>query len=171
MHGLNGNPYSYWQHDDVIWKDGTPPESFWPAWLGADLPDIAVWSLGYDAAVSAWIVRAMPLVDRATEALATMHVEGIGERPIVFVTPSMGGLLVKQLLQHSRNYGQSHWATKWKQTRGVVFISTPHSGADSASWVDRLGHVFRANAPIEDLRAHDPRLRSLNTWFREHVVK
>ena len=43
VHGLNGNPGKYWSHNDE-------PTKFWPAWMGEDLPDVGVWSLGYENA-------------------------------------------------------------------------------------------------------------------------
>src|SRR3954447_21052355 len=73
VHGLNGNPRQYWFPADE-------PDKFWPAWLGEDLPDVGVWSLGYENAAlkpnASWLARrflqagfAMPLADRADDVL------------------------------------------------------------------------------------------------------
>jgi hypothetical protein len=51
-------------------------------------------------------------------------------------------------------------------TRGIVFLSTPHSGSDIASWLKYIGTLLRLNTSVKELQAHDPRLRELNTWFR-----
>ncbi len=111
----------------------------------------------------------MPLADRATNVLALLETEGLGERPIVFVTHSMGGLLTKQLLRHARDFGDPNWVKVAGQTRGIVFLSTPHSGSDIAGWVKHIGLVLRSTVSVDELRAHDPRLRELNTWFRNNV--
>jgi pimeloyl-ACP methyl ester carboxylesterase len=111
----------------------------------------------------------MPLVDRATNTLALLDTESLGERPLVFVAHSLGGLLVKQMLRHGRDIGEPRWRTIVGNTRGVVFVSTPHSGSDVADWVSLLGSVLRKTTLVDELKAHDPRLRELNLWFRNNL--
>ncbi len=162
VHGLDGDARS-------AWRPAGSQGPTWPEWLGQDLPDAGVWLLGYEVPSSAWRGHTMPLVDRATNALALMDTEGLGDRPIAFVTHSMGGLLVKQLLRHGRDYGDQNWRRIADATRGIVFLSTPHSGSDIAGWVKHLGLVMRSTVSVEELRAHDPRLRELNLWFRNNL--
>lgn len=164
VHGLDGDAVKTWHHKES-------PDLFWPAWLGEDLGNVAVWSLNYDAASLAWKGTAMPLTDRATYALAAMEADGIGSRPVVFVTHSLGGLLVKQMLRHANDYGQPAWKELSDHTRGVVFLATPHSGSDIASWLRYVSIVLKANVTVEDLRAHDPALRNLNLWFRTNASR
>src|SRR5580765_3900288 len=78
-------------------------------WLGADLADVGVWSLGYEAASLAWKGSAMPLIDRATNILDLLTSHGIGARPIVFIAHSLGALLAKQLLRQARDYNNIAW--------------------------------------------------------------
>jgi hypothetical protein len=162
VHGLGGNPRAYWM------ADRNKPETFWPAWIGADVAGVGVWSLGYDAAQFAWQGSAMPLFDRAKNALALLDADRIGDRPIVFITHSMGGLLVKQMIQHGLTLGDSRWKAITNQTRGVCFIATPHSGADLANYVKFLAK-FLATIAVEDLKANAPQLRGLNEWYRNHA--
>jgi pimeloyl-ACP methyl ester carboxylesterase len=162
VHGLGGNPREYWM------ADTNRPETFWPAWIGEDVPNAGVWSLGYDAAKFAWQGTAMPLFDRAKNALALLDADEIGGRPIVFITHSMGGLLVKQMIQHGLTLGDPRWRAITDQTRGVCFIATPHSGADLANYVKFLAK-FLATIAVEDLKANDPQLRGLNEWYRNHA--
>jgi len=162
VHGLDGNATSTWRHQDK-------PEAFWPQWLGEDLPQVGVWSLEYDAASIAWKGSAMPLADRATNVLALMEAHGLGKRPLVFVAHSLGGLLVKQMLRHAMELGQAQWQGIARQTRGIVFLATPHSGSNIANWLQYLSMVLRTNATIQDLKAHDPQLRHLNLWFRNNI--
>jgi hypothetical protein len=83
VHGLNGDPRDYWGG----------PGSHWPTWLGEDLPDVGIWSLGYENAALkprrfslAHLVLqrgfAMPLLDRAKNAPLLRY------RPITCVVPS-----------------------------------------------------------------------------------
>lgn len=81
----------------------------------------------------------------------------------------MGGLLAKQLLRHGRDFGDPNWGRIARNTRGIVFLSTPHSGSDIAGWVKHLGLVLRSTVSVDELQAHDPRLRELNIWFRNNL--
>ena len=162
VHGLDGDARTTWQPAER-------PGLAWPDWLGQDLPDVGVWLLGYEVASSAWKGRSMPLADRATNVLGLLDIDGLGERPLVFVTHSLGGLLVKQVLRHACDYGDVRWRSVAEGTRGVVFLSTPHSGADIANWVKYLGFVLHNTVSVKELEAHDPRLRELNIWYRNKV--
>jgi hypothetical protein len=162
VHGLGGNPREYWM------ADKSKPDTFWPAWIGQDVPDVGVWSLGYDAAKFAWQGSAMPLADRAKNGLALMDADGIGNRPIVFITHSMGGLVVKQMIRHGLDLGDARWEAIARRTKGVCFIATPHSGADLANFIKFLAS-FLTTVAVEDLRANDSRLRELNEWYRFHA--
>src|SRR4051812_47762079 len=62
VHGLGGDPHTTWRH-------GLDEEGFWPKWLAADVPTLAIYSLGYEAAVSRWRGAAMHLPDRAKNVL------------------------------------------------------------------------------------------------------
>jgi pimeloyl-ACP methyl ester carboxylesterase len=171
VHGLNGNPREYWQ------SDKGNPATFWPAWLAADLPTVDVWSLGYDAAPSAWLGGAMPLPFRADNALDRLKNKGLGRRPLVFIAHSMGGLVVKQMLHNALASAGREWRPIAEKTAGVCFIATPHTGAAVSGWLHYLravlGEHFKAlgrpTPAIEDLKAHSPALMELNTWFRHHA--
>jgi hypothetical protein len=164
VHGLGGNPRAYWMANE------DKPETFWPAWIGEDVPGVGVWSLGYDAAKFTWQGSAMPLANRAEHALALLDTDGIGERPIVFITHSLGGLLVKQMIRHGLSYGDPRWQAIADQTRGVCFIATPHSGSDIANFVKFLTR-FLSTVAVTDLKANDPRLLELNKWYRNHAFQ
>ena len=49
---------------------------------------------------------------------------GVGDRPTVFVCYSMGGLVLKKILQTIPSLQKS--------TKGVVFLATPHHGSPTA---------------------------------------
>jgi predicted alpha/beta hydrolase family esterase len=162
VHGLDGDPRTTWQ---VKNDSGT----YWPKWLGEDLPNIGIWSLGFEAASSDWNGTTMAVVDRATNLLAQLQSAGLGDRPIVFVAHSLGGLVVKQMLRHGQDYGNSGWKRIATNTVGVVFLATPHAGSSLATIV-KFFRLYRSSASVNDLSANDPHLRDLNIWYRNNVV-
>ena len=111
-------------------------QGFWPSWIGSDFANVGVWTLGYRADVSAWTSESMPLADRGTAILETLANEGIGERPVVFITHSMGGILAKQILRHATSFGVKRWEAIARNTRGIAFLATPHAGADLAGFAE-----------------------------------
>jgi hypothetical protein len=162
VHGLDGDARTTWRPKDM-------PEAFWPAWLGEDFPAVGVWSLNYAVSSSAWKGHSMPLVDRAKNTLDLLELDQIGRRPVAFVCHSLGGLLVKQMLRLARDSLDPTWRGIVDQTALIVFLSTPHSGADIASWMQYLGKLLRTTVSIEELEAHHPQLRDLNDWYRDNV--
>jgi len=163
IHGLGGNARSTW-HPKGMQDD----DEFWPVWLGSDRPELGIWSLGYEVEPFAWKGSTMPLVDRATHTLALMETDDIGKRPVLFITHSMGGLLIKQMLRHAHDFGSQEWKTIVEQTRGIVFLSTPHSGADIANWVRHIRKLVQLTVSVEELEANHPRLRELNQLYRNN---
>jgi pimeloyl-ACP methyl ester carboxylesterase len=158
VHGLGGGSHSTWACADVA-------QGFWPSWIGEDFTNVGVWTLGYRADVSAWTSESMPLADRGTGILETLSNEGIGERPLIFITHSMGGILVKQILRHATSFGVKRWESIARQTRGIAFLATPHAGADMAGFAEFARLLLRTNEQVGELRAHHPRLRELHAWF------
>ncbi|MCB1958290.1 MAG: hypothetical protein KDG55_21645, partial [Rhodocyclaceae bacterium] len=160
VHGLGGDAFTTWMADPECM------ETFWPAWLGVDRPRLGIWTLGYAANASGWKAESMALADRGTQVLDQMETEGLGERPLVFVTHSLGGIVAKQVLRHAVSFGVPRWRRIAEQTRGIAFIATPHSGANLASFAEFASAVFRTNEQVKELASHDARLRELHTWFR-----
>lgn len=159
VHGLDGDATTTWHPKD-------DPNAFWPKWLGAEFPTVGIWSLGYAVSASAWRGSTMPLFDRAINTLDKLELEGIGSRPAIFICHSLGGLLVKQMLRCAQDFGNAEYRKVAEQTKAIVFLSTPHTGADMASWLQHIGTLLRTTVSVEELQAQHPRLRELNTWYR-----
>jgi hypothetical protein len=159
LHGLGGDLRNTWTN-----KAG----GFWPQWLADDNPQLNVWSVGYEAAASGWKGTAMPLFDRAHHVLAELQAGGLGHRPICFVTHSLGGLLIKQMLRNADSLA-SEFRPFSEATRGIVFLGTPHTGSDIASLVRYLNRLLRLTNATKELVALAPALLELNTWYRENV--
>ncbi len=164
VHGLGGDPYKTWQYYDR-------PDSFWPSWLAQDIPLLNIWTVGYEAAPSAWLGTAMPLSDRARNILDLLRLEGIGTRPLAFICHSLGGLVVKQMLRTADDATTPEASQFLQNTSALVFLATPHTGSLLANYLSKLSVIFRVSASIRDLEAYSAPLRDLNLWFRQKVAK
>ena len=176
VHGLGGDAFATWRH-------GKDDSTSWPHWIGHQFPDVGVWSLGYAASATKW-TRAlaflsahqrdagygMALPDRALQVLDLMVQQGLGQRPLLFICHSLGGLVAKQILRTSSDADDARLKTVFANTRAVLFLATPHAGTDLASLADSFRTVFGATVTIEGLRAHDAHLRELFNWYRNHAA-
>jgi hypothetical protein len=113
-------------------------------------------------------------------ALYTAHVgddgqQSGGSRPVVFVTHSMGGILVKKMLLQSKANTEGSTLLGQRRplaecTKGVVFLAVPHFGSDLARGArsEAVRSLLRTHPAIQDLCAsHDRRLENLNDSFAE----
>lgn len=163
FHGLGGRPHNTWQ-------SSTEPNVCWLRWLAEDIEGLAVWTVGYYAAVSRWRGSAMHLTDRATNLLERILVEPrIRTGEITLIGHSLGGLVIKQLLRTAESLARNREdaANFIRRVRRVAFLATPHSGAGLASWGDLFRIVIRPSAATACLVRNDPNLRDLNQWYRE----
>ncbi|RCJ42490.1 hypothetical protein A6770_34590 [Nostoc minutum NIES-26] len=172
VHGLAGHAWNTWHWQNPKDRD-YQKDNFWLTWLAEDLKkegiDVGIWSFGYDAARFTVSGFAMPLFDQASNFLDDLENFGIGERPVVFVTHSMGGLLVKKMLNSAKTFSRNESKKAvLKSTQGIVFLSTPHLGSDIAQWVKFLAG-FLTTVNVEELKAHAPQLRELDEWYRQNV--
>jgi protein SERAC1 len=164
VHGLNGDAVTTWHPEGQ-------PERFWPNWIGKDLPEVGIWSASYPASASAWVGGTMSLVDRAVNVLELLHVNDIGtNRPIVFVTHSLGGLLVKQMLRKVTDSNGPECKALMKHAKGIVFLSTPHAGSNLANFFVKYLKFLIPSVSVKELEAQEPLLRDLNTWYCDKYI-
>lgn len=174
VHGLGGDPYK-------TWRFGKGEDTSWPHWLGQEFPDVGVWSLEYAANPTKWarFLRwlpgqrnagyAMSLTDRAVEVLNQLVANGLGQRPLMFICHSLGGLVIKQVLRAAfDSANQSEKQAVFNNTRAVVFLATPHQGATLATFLQHIPVTFPTVA-LKDLSADNPYLRDLHNWYRNHA--
>jgi hypothetical protein len=175
VHGLGGDPIA-------TWRSGTDENTSWPHWLALEFgTQIGVWSLGYAAAPSKWqgirffggkdpdAGAAMSLPRRAENALERLVSAGIGQRPVCFITHSLGGLLVKSILRRSAD---SQFAPDRlqvvEQCRGVLFLATPHHGSRLADLASAI-KVYLPSVSTLDLKDNDDHLMDLYEWYRGYA--
>ncbi|WP_035707624.1 alpha/beta fold hydrolase, partial [Niveispirillum irakense] len=162
IHGLGGHPKDSWRYDEC------QPDDFWLHWVGRDT-GCDVWTLAYDAALSAWTEQAMPLPDQGShimDRLSTIH--ELQNKSLILVGHSMGGLVIKTMLTYGL-HEDPRFKGLARRIQGIVFIATPHGGAQLASLFEAIKIVSRANPQVGDLSKHDHHLDSLNRRFLNSV--
>ncbi|GAV82035.1 PGAP1 domain-containing protein [Cephalotus follicularis] len=175
VHGLRGGPYKTWRiaENKSSTKSGLVEKidleagklgTFWPGeWLSADFPRARLFTLKYKTNLTQWSGASLPLQEVSSMLLAKLVAAGIGSRPVVFVTHSMGGLVVKQMLYKAKSENIDNLVNN---TVGIVFYSCPHFGSKLADMPWRMGLVFRPAPTIGELRSGSPRLVELNDYIR-----
>ncbi|KAK2657668.1 hypothetical protein Ddye_010720 [Dipteronia dyeriana] len=179
VHGLRGGPYKTWRisEDKSSTKSGLVEKidqeagklgTFWPGeWLSVDFPHARLFTLKYKTNLTQWSGASLPLQEVSTMLLEKLVAAGIGSRPVVFVTHSMGGLVVKQMLHKAKS---DNIVNLVNNTVGIVFYSCPHFGSKLADMPWRMGLVLRPAPTIVELRSGSPRLVELNDYIR-HLHK
>ena len=72
-----------------------------------------------------WAKQEMNLHERANNMLEQLASFGIGERPVVIVAHSLGGILAKEMLRASNECTDAAWKLIAENTRLVAFLATP----------------------------------------------
>ena len=72
-------------------------------WLAADLPQTRLLTVKYKTNLSQWSGATLPLDEVSSMLLNKLVAAGVGDQPVVFVTHSMGGFVVKQMLFQAEN--------------------------------------------------------------------
>ncbi|CAN1273929.1 Protein SERAC1 [Linum perenne] len=180
VHGLRGGPFKSWRisEDKTSTKSGLVEKideeagkhgTFWPGeWLSADIPRARLFTLKYKTNLTQWSGATLPLQEVSSMLLEKLVAAGIGNRPVVFVTHSMGGLVVKQILHKAKTENINNLVNN---TVGIVFYSCPHFGSKLADMPWRMGLVLRPAPSIGELRSGSPWLVELNDFLRQREKK
>ncbi|MCJ1348649.1 hypothetical protein MMC31_006882, partial [Peltigera leucophlebia] len=152
VHGLNGDPHDTWtsQKSKNFW-----PKHLLPPLLQDEKARILVY--GYDADVTSFTgdgVSRDKIHNHAENLVAGLvanrRMRKMTERPIVFIAHSLGGLVVKRALIYSagvKGNRTEHLRDVFVSTHGVLFLGTPHHGADIAKWGTRLEWIASVVIP------------------------
>uniref|UniRef100_A0ACD5WSR0 Uncharacterized protein n=1 Tax=Avena sativa TaxID=4498 RepID=A0ACD5WSR0_AVESA len=181
IHGLRGGPFNSWRIADdkssttkaglveSIDEDAGKEGTCWPReWLSSDFPQARFLTVKYKTNLTQWSGASLPLQEVSSMLLRKMVAAGIGSRPVVFVTHSMGGLVVKQMLHQAKLNNHDQFLNN---TIGLVFYSCPHFGSKLADMPWRMGYVLRPAPSIGELRSGSPRLVELNDFVRQRYSK
>ncbi|RGP81157.1 kinesin light [Fusarium longipes] len=168
VHGLTGNRLSTWTA-----RGQSAP---WPkTLLTSELPKACILTYGYDAyVVSRSVASLNRLIDHATNLLIDLTTDrkrrNASSRPLIFVAHSLGGLVIKEAILLSRNNPNRSRQDLFTDTKGVVFMGTPHKGSWMADWsripAVALGLVKSTNRSLlEVLETNNQYLESIHGRF------
>jgi len=170
LHGLYGSPLVTWrQHDSVK----TSRTECWPKdWLSQDVKNCRVLSVEYETSFSDW--RSVCPYDedqrtiefRSKQMLQKIKMAGLGDRPIIWVSHSLGGLIVKYMLQHADQDTES-FGNIAKNTKGSVFYGTPHFGSKVATFSQKAKKVLYPSKEVEELAQDSPKQQQLNEFVKK----
>lgn len=163
VHGLGGDNVSTWDADG---------KCFWPDWIAEDFPQCRVLQRGYDSNVFA---RFLTGKGASIQDLAGMLADDLVNRPdpaphVLFITHSLGGLVVKGMLRKCKDSGNPDWNELASQTAGIAFLGTPHVGSQLADALDLLLRRFKSTTSKQLVYAA-PELIELNEFFRTWAHK
>lgn len=110
--------------------------------------------------------------------------EEVEDHPIIFVAHSLGGLLVKRALELSNDLTSKNADDNrsiFVSTYGIIFLGTPHNGADPAKWGVILQGMVSALVPkkimhsesqlVKTLKANNETLQNINLHFLDIYQK
>ncbi|XP_050293179.1 protein SERAC1 isoform X2 [Anthonomus grandis grandis] len=148
----------------------------WPKdWLGQDCKNIRVIGINYDTNLSMWtplcpLEKEKLTLDERSELIAKNLINcDVGNRPIVWITHSMGGLIVKNILQKGFNSADPKLRSLCMNTRGIVFYSTPHIGSKMANLSNAVSLVLWPSVEVQELKENSPRLKEMHEEFLKIV--
>ncbi|KPM37580.1 hypothetical protein AK830_g8999 [Neonectria ditissima] len=166
VHGLNGSPDKTWKaKNDMFW-----PLDLLPASLKGVQANIMVY--GYNADVYSKRndqSASDNFIQQHAQTLVTnltlyRRSEGTFKNPIIWVCHSLGGILVKRALLYSNDLRAAHHEDHrsiYVSTFGLIFLGTPHTGSDGATWGIMLQAMSDAIIPRKFFESESVLLRTL----------
>lgn len=134
--------------------------------MATDLPHVNLYTLGYPASLFAqWAKKEMNLYERAKHSLELLSGYHLGEKPLIFVCHSLGGLLVKQLLRTAKESSEDAWQNIANKCTAVLFLATPHTGSSLANLLHAFSGCFSC-PHVEKHKKDSSELDELNESFR-----
>jgi hypothetical protein len=163
VHGLN--PLSKENHAEETWT--APNGQLWlKDFLPTQIPKARIFLFGYNAN-TAFSTGNSGVLDQATALLVKLSLEwdDTPGRPIIFISHSLGGLIVKRAIVEARSLDT--YKSLLEAVHGLVFFGTPHRGGNKAGLGDVAASVARfvlsnpANSYLEALKK--------NSFFAESL--
>jgi pimeloyl-ACP methyl ester carboxylesterase len=182
IHGITGDPFGTWRvlkDEDKLSLLVDPPSQnsdpnleVWPRdWIPETFPNCRIISVGYEMHYSKWLGDALPLEQQSIDICRKLSLAGIGKRPIIWITHSYGGILVKQLLQYASQHDL--FTPILTNSTGIVFFSTPHHGAQFTKYTEPLEGLLRGTPVVDEIKPNSINLNKLNEQFPKiapHII-
>ncbi|KFY65873.1 hypothetical protein V497_01249, partial [Pseudogymnoascus sp. VKM F-4516 (FW-969)] len=166
VHGLNGHPQNTWTaKNGVFWPSQLLPVTLRQAkarvlvyGYNAD-----VYTFGSDKSASSDMIH-----QHAQSLLTGLSMERMSEEKeenaIIWVAHSLGGILVKRALELSNDLTSKSADPSrsiYVSTYGIIFLGTPHLGADGAKWGQVLHSLVKTVMPKRIVETEDQLLKTL----------
>lgn len=151
----------------------------WPMeWLPDDYPDARIIGIDYTSALTEWSAnftkycpceRGQGHIEvRASTLLERIVASDVGnDRPIVWIGHSMGGLLTKLILLKSSDSDDPKVQQLAKNTRGIVFLGTPHRGSPIAKWKQHMQMILSPSIEVKEMEENAPKLLEMHRRFMD----
>ncbi|KAF6116072.1 serine active site containing 1 [Phyllostomus discolor] len=137
------------------------------SWLAEDCPALRIISVEYDTSLSDWRARCpmerKSIAFRSKELLRKLRAAGVGDRPMIWVSHSMGGLLVKKMLLEASQKPETSPVVD--NTRGIIFYSVPHHGSHLAEYSVNVRYLLFPSLEVKELSKDSPALKVLQDDF------
>ncbi|KAI0846312.1 hypothetical protein F5Y00DRAFT_244189 [Daldinia vernicosa] len=139
VHGLN--PLDKPSHAEATWTAGN---KLWLRdFLPKRVPSARVLLFGYNSNV-AFQTAAAGVREQAENLLNQLEAARVmdPDRPLMFICHSLGGIIVKRALVHSKT--DTTYERIGKSTFGIAFFGTPHKGGNNAGLADVIAKIARS---------------------------
>jgi hypothetical protein len=169
VHGLNGAPAKTWlAPNGVYW-----PTDLLPPALHDQHANILVYGYNADVYSGFWERQSKSPSDNfihhhAQTLVSTLTAfrksQGTERLPIIWVVHSLGGILTKRALLYSndlRDANQEDLRSIYVSTYGIIFLGTPHGGADLATWGTIIQRMADAVVPKKLISTEPVLLKTL----------
>jgi hypothetical protein len=171
VHGLGGSAKTSW-----CWNRDL--NYFWPNWLASEkyLSSYRIFTFGYNSNFAGTDTN-LNIVDFAKDLLFQMLTfsDGLGEkavrigdRPIIFVCHSLGGIVVKKAYVLGKH--DPVFAHIISQLYGILFLGTPHRGSPHANTLSLILSITpiigSAKSYVADLDVQSSALQDVNEQFK-----
>ncbi|EGI57699.1 Protein SERAC1 [Acromyrmex echinatior] len=170
-------PY-FCRGDDTCMRnlDFTSKTLCWPKdWLPVDIPSLRIIGINYGTSLSMWTpfcpIESMKstIKERSEEFITKLTMANVGQRPLIWVAHSMGGLLIKKMLVEEWKTGDKNGICK--NTKAILFYGTPHRGSHVAALKQTTQMLLWPTVEVQELREESPQLLKLHEEFLEMLNK
>ncbi|CAG4942368.1 unnamed protein product [Colias eurytheme] len=146
----------------------------WPKdWLPKDCKNLRILGINYWTSLSEWLehcpLQNTDIATRASELIPTLVDAGVGKKNLVWLTHSMGGLIVKQLLIQASECQDPNTKQLCDYTKAIVFYSTPHKGSALATMPRAAAAVLWPSQDVRQLQENSPVLLKIHNAFIKYA--
>lgn len=170
VHGIHGNTFYTWRQSDSCKEEKYT--YCWPKeWLCVDCPKARVICVQYESYISDWLLSCPIGKDKYSLDVQAENIKrnlkkcGVGDKPIVWVAHSMGGLIVEKLLLSESGLTKNQCENILSLTEGIIFYSVPHLGSPIATKSEKARYILFPSVEVHELSGHSTKLIELHSNF------